>query len=55
MSETVSAWQLIASGDATLFAIVRLSLTVSLTAVAIALVVGLPLGAILALTRFPGR
>ncbi|MCV0395610.1 MAG: ABC transporter permease [Rhizobiaceae bacterium] len=55
MSETVSAWQLIASGDATLFAIVRLSLAVSLTAVAIAMVVGLPLGAILALTRFPGR
>ncbi len=55
MSETVSAWQLIASGDATLFAIVRLSLAVSLTAVAIATIVGLPLGAILALTRFPGR
>jgi len=32
MSETISAWQLIASGDATLFAIVRLSLAVSLTA-----------------------
>lgn len=55
MSETISAWQLIASGDATLFAIVRLSLAVSLTAVAIATLVGLPLGAILALTRFPGR
>ena len=55
MSETVSAWQLIASGDATLFAIVQLSLAVSLTAVALAMIVGLPLGAILALTRFPGR
>jgi tungstate transport system permease protein len=55
MSETFSAWQLIASGDATLFAIVRLSLAVSLTAVAIATLVGLPLGALLALTRFPGR
>ena len=53
--ETVSAWHLIASGDATLFAIVRLSLAVSLMAVAIAMVVGLPLGALLALTRFPGR
>lgn len=51
----MSAWQLIASGDATLFAIVRLSLIVSLSAVAIAAVIGLPLGAILALTRFPGR
>jgi tungstate transport system permease protein len=55
MSEGISAWQLVASGDATLFAIVRLSLAVSLSAVAIAVVVGLPLGAVLALTRFPGR
>ena len=55
MSETVSAWHLIASGDTTLFAIVRLSLAVSLTAVVAAVIVGLPLGAILALTRFPGR
>ncbi|HWK13675.1 MAG TPA: ABC transporter permease [Rhizobiaceae bacterium] len=55
MSETVSAWQLIATGDATLFAIVELSLAISLAAVAIAMVVGLPLGAVLALTRFPGR
>lgn len=55
MTETISAWHLIASGDATLFAIVRLSLTVSLLAVAIAMVIGLPLGALLALTRFPGR
>ncbi|TWG89557.1 tungstate transport system permease protein [Mesorhizobium sp. J18] len=51
----MNAWQLIASGDATLFAIVRLSLMVSLSAVAIAAVIGLPLGALLALTRFPGR
>ena len=55
MSDGLNAWQLIASGDATLFAIVRLSLAVSLSAVAIALIVGLPLGAVLALTRFPGR
>ncbi|MDX1224773.1 ABC transporter permease [Sinorhizobium medicae] len=55
MSETLTAWQLIASGDATLFAIVGLSLAVSLTAVVVAGIVGLPLGAILALTRFPGR
>ncbi|TPL71590.1 ABC transporter permease [Mesorhizobium sp. B2-3-15] len=55
MSEGLGAWQLIASGDATLFAIVRLSLAVSLSAVAIAMVAGLPLGAIIALSRFPGR
>jgi tungstate transport system permease protein len=51
----MNAWQLIASGDPTLFAIVRLSLVVSLSAVGIATIIGLPLGAILALTRFPGR
>ncbi|MCA0014941.1 ABC transporter permease [Mesorhizobium sp. B292B1B] len=55
MSEGLGAWQLIAGGDATLFAIVRLSLAVSLSAVAIAMVAGLPLGAIIALARFPGR
>lgn len=55
MAEGLTAWQLIASGDATLFAIVRLSVIVSLSAVAIAAIVGLPLGAFLALTRFPGR
>ncbi|TIM20175.1 MAG: ABC transporter permease, partial [Mesorhizobium sp.] len=52
MSE--NAWQLIASGDATLISIVRLSLTITLAAVAVAAVGGLPLGALLALTRFPG-
>ncbi len=55
MGEGLSAWQLIASGDAALFAIVRLSIIVSLSAVVIAAVIGLPLGAFLALTRFPGR
>ncbi|TIN49334.1 MAG: ABC transporter permease, partial [Mesorhizobium sp.] len=55
MSQGLSAWQLIASGDAALISIVRLSLTVTLAAVAVAAVVGLPLGALLALTRFPGR
>jgi tungstate transport system permease protein len=55
MRDGLNAWQLIASGDATLFAIVQLSLVVSLAAVAIAALIGLPLGALLALTRFPGR
>jgi len=55
MPEGLDAWQLIVSGDATLFAIVRLSLAVSLSAVLIATIIGLPLGAALALTRFPGR
>src|SRR5215470_3704989 len=46
---------LIASGDATLGAIVLLSLEVSLTAVALATLLGLPLGAAIAVGRFPGR
>jgi len=55
MSDQLNAWQLILSGDAALYAIVRLSLAVSLSAVALAAVIGMPLGALLALTRFPGR
>jgi tungstate transport system permease protein len=55
MSDQFSAWQLIVNGDAALFATVRLSLAVSLSAVALAAVIGMPLGALLALTRFPGR
>jgi tungstate transport system permease protein len=49
------ALALIASGDATLGAIVLLSLEVSLSAVLIATLFGLPLGAALAVGRFPGR
>jgi tungstate transport system permease protein len=55
MSEGTSAIELVFSGDANLYAIVWLSLYVSLSAVALAAVVGFPLGALLALTRFPGR
>src|SRR5919106_4741610 len=50
-----TALALIASGDPELAEIVRLSLGVTLSAVAIACAVGLPLGAALALARFPGR
>jgi tungstate transport system permease protein len=55
MSDQSGAWQLIIDGDAALFAIVRLSLAVSLSAVALAATGGMPLGAVLALVRFPGR
>src|SRR2546430_3510256 len=55
MSGEFGAWQLILNGDPTLLAIVRLSLAVSLSAVALAALAGMPLGALLALTRFPGR
>lgn len=46
---------LVAAGDAALAQIVALSLRVSLTAVLVAAVIGLPVGALLAVARFPGR
>lgn len=49
------ALDLVFSGNAQLYAIVRLSLFVTLCATAIAGLVGLALGAAIALTRFPGR
>ena len=49
------AFGLLASGDPELMRIIALSLGVSLTAVAVSLVIGLPLGAFLASYRFPGR
>ena len=55
MPPDASAFQLVLSGDPALFAIVRLSLIVSLSAVLGAAVIGLPVGALIALTRFPGR
>jgi tungstate transport system permease protein len=51
----VEAWQLVLSGNSTLLGIVSLSLSISLTAVFLASCIGLPLGAALAITRFPGR
>jgi len=49
------ALALVASGDADLIEIVLLSLRVSLTATAAACLIGLPLGALLAIARFRGR
>jgi tungstate transport system permease protein len=54
MPET-SALDLVLSADPALMAIVRLSLMVSLIATACAALVGIPFGALLALTRFSGR
>jgi tungstate transport system permease protein len=51
----VDAIRLLLSGDQESWSIIALTLRVSLTATAIALLMGLPLGAIVALTRFPGR
>jgi len=50
-----TACQLVASGDAAVLHIVWLSLRVSLTAVLLAAIIGLPLGALLAVGRFAGR
>lgn len=46
---------LVLSGDADLLEIVALSLRVSLTAMAVSCAIGFPLGALLAVSRFPGR
>jgi tungstate transport system permease protein len=55
MPDDVSALQLVLAGDPALIAIVRLSLLVSLSAVFFAALIGVPFGALIALTRFPGR
>src|SRR6185437_11747127 len=55
MEPTVSAFQLLLAGDPGLLAIVRLSLIVSMSAVGVATLIGIPLGASIALTHFPGR
>jgi tungstate transport system permease protein len=54
-SAFAEAAQLILAADTTLLRIVVLSLAVSLSAVAVAAAIGLPLGALLAIHRFPGR
>src|SRR4051794_29368111 len=55
MPDDFSALHLVLSGDPALLAIVRLSLAVSLSAVLCAALIGIPVGALIALTRFPGR
>jgi tungstate transport system permease protein len=49
------AVRLLLTGDDDTWSITALTLRVSLTATAVALLMGLPLGAAVALTRFPGR
>ena len=51
----VQAVRLLASGDPEVWAITLLSLQISGAATVVSLVVGVPVGALLALTRFPGR
>ena len=51
----VEAFRLLLTGDAQTWEIVGRSLRISLTATAIAFALGLPIGALLAFGRFPGR
>lgn len=55
MSGDTSALTLILSGEPGLYRIIALSLVVSLSAAFCAAVIGIPLGALIALTRFRGR
>lgn len=55
MPENMSALELVSSGDPALYSIVLLSLWVSFAAVLLGGIVGIPAGAAVALTRFPGR
>jgi tungstate transport system permease protein len=55
MPDNVSALQMLLTGDPVLLAIVRLSLLVSFSAVILGGLIGVPLGAGVALTRFAGR
>jgi tungstate transport system permease protein len=54
-SAILAAFSLVVHFDNDLFEIVLLSLRVSLGAVAISILIGMPIGAVLALFRFPGR
>lgn len=51
----VEALRLLATGDEDTWAITALTLRVSLSATAVALLVGVPLGTAVAVARFPGR
>jgi len=55
MPENMSALELVYSGNAALYSIVFLSLLVSFAAVLLGGIIGIPAGAAVALTRFPGR
>jgi tungstate transport system permease protein len=55
MPDSLSALHLVITADPVLFGIVKLSLAVTLSAVVGAALIGIPAGALIALTRFPGR
>jgi tungstate transport system permease protein len=51
----LKAWQMIISGDPEIGKITLLTLRVSMTAILISTILGIPLGVILGLVKFPGR
>jgi tungstate transport system permease protein len=51
----IKAWQMIISGDPEIGEITLLTLRVTLTAILVSTIVGIPLGVILGLMNFPGR
>src|SRR5215469_10682849 len=55
MTANASALHLVLTGDPALFAIVWLSLIISVSAVFFAALIGVPLGSLIALTQFRGR
>ena len=55
MTGDASALHMVLTGDPALYAIVWLSIVVSMSAVVLAALIGVPFGALIALTRFPGR
>jgi tungstate transport system permease protein len=55
MAESLNPLQLILAADPALIGIIRISLLVSLAAVLVAGVIGIPLGAMVAVSRFRGR
>ncbi len=55
MEGDVSALHLVLTADPVLLAIVRLSIEVSVSAVLVSALIGVPIGAFIALNRFPGR
>jgi tungstate transport system permease protein len=51
----IKAWQMIISGNQEIFKITWLTIKVSMTAILVSTLVGIPLGVLLGLLRFPGR
>jgi tungstate transport system permease protein len=51
----IKAWKMIISGDPEILKVTWLTLRVSMTAIFISTLLGIPLGVFLGLTRFPGR